>query len=314
MRRDGLHRLLPAAALGLLVIVVLSHTVDAQRRAQVPLLDFSGMWAHQNLMTEERATLINAVGGGAKIGDYTGFPLSEAGRQFADSWMAARIELPEHQCHPHPAQYSLWGPGNFRLSNIYDPLTDRIIGIRLQGTFGRADRTFWVDGRPHPPEWARHTWGGFSTGVFDGNMLTVDTTHLKEGWFSRNGITTTDAATMREHYIRHDNYLTVVFIINDPDHLDEPFIRTTQAVYDPTTILNAQECQPFNTNVINPDQEEGTVPHWLPGRNPQLKEFAETYGVPEEAARGYDKTLYPEYMAEIKQWAQEHRTAAPTTK
>ena len=111
---------------------------------------------------------------------------------------------------------------------------------------------------------------------------------------------------MREHYVKHDNYLTVVFIVNDPDHLTEPFIRSTQAVYDPTTILGAQECQPFNTNVINADQPRGYVPHWLPGQNNQLKDFAEAYGVPPEAARGEDKTLYPEYMAESRNG---HKTA-----
>jgi hypothetical protein len=304
--------------LAVLVILVLlgwaSRSAIAQRQQQQPLLDIQGMWNHNNLMTEDRAILINAVGGGAKIGDYTGFPLNDAGRQQADSWMAARSELPEHQCHPHPAQYSLWGPGNFRITNIYDSLSDRIIGMRLQGTFGRADRVFWVDGRPHPPEYARHTWGGFSTAQWDGNQLTVDTDHLKEGWFSRNGLTTSDDATMREHYIKHDNYLTVVFIVNDPEHLEEPFIRTTQAVSDPTTILNAQECQPFNTNVINADQPPGYVPHWLPGKNPQLKEFAETYGVPPDAARGGARTIYPEYMAEIKKWMQTREKGATDTK
>jgi hypothetical protein len=304
-----------AAILVVVLLALATRSALAQRGgAQPQLLDISGMWNHQNLMTEERATLINAVGGGAKIGDYTGFPLNDAGRQQGDSWMAARAELPEHQCHPHPAQYSLWGPGNFRISNVYDPLSDRIIGMRLQGTFGRADRTFWVDGRPHPPAYARHTWGGFSTAEWDGNMLTVDTTHLKEGWFSRNGLSTSDDATMREHYIKHDNYLTVIFLINDPEHLAEPFIRSTQAVSDPTTVLNAQECQPFNTNVINADQPRGYVPNWLPGKNPQLNEFAEMYGVPQEAARGVARTLYPEYMAEIKKWAQTREKSATATK
>ena len=303
------------AVVALVLLGIASRSVIAQRGGQQqPLLDIQGMWNHNNLMTEDRAILINAVGGGAKIGDYTGFPLNDAGRQQADSWMASRNELPEHQCHPHPAQYSLWGPGNFRISNIYDPLTDRITGMRLQGTFGRADRTFWVDGRPHPPAYARHTWGGFSTAQWDGNMLNVDTSHLKEGWFSRNGLTTSDAATMREHYIKHDNYLTVVFIVNDPEHLAEPFIRTTQAVYDPTTILGAQECQPFNTNVINADQPRGYVPHWLPGQNTQIAEFAETFGVPIAAARGEAHTVYPEYQAEIKKWMQTRPSSATATK
>ena len=301
---------LAGLALLALLVVVASRPTVAQRQQ---MLDIQGMWNHNDLMTEERATLINRVGGGANIGDYTGFPLNDAGRQWADSWMAARLELPEHQCHPHPAQYSLWGPGNFRISDIYEPQTERIIGMRLQGTFGRADRTFWLDGRPHPPDYARHTWAGFSTASWEGNMLTVETDHLKEGWFSRNGITSSDKATMREHYIRHDNYLTVVFIVNDPDHLEEPFIRTTQAVYDPSTLLGGQECQPFNTNVINADQPEGYVPHWLPGQNPGLHEFADKYGVPYEATRGGSKTIYPEYQAEIKKWV-EARTRATSSR
>ena len=288
--------------LGCLALVVVCLAAKPMLAQQAPILDITGMWNHGDMMTEERATLINAVGGGAKIGDYTGFPLNDAGRQWAESWQMARLEMPEHQCHPHPSQYSLWGPGNFRLSNVYDPLTDRIIGMKLQGTFGRADRTIWLDGRPHPGEYARHTWAGFSTGTWEGNQLTIETDHLKEGWFSRNGVTSTDKTTMREHYIRHDNYLTVVFIVNDPEHLEEPFIRTTQAVYDPTTQLGPAECQPFNTNVMNPNHPRDYVPHWLPGQNPQLHEFSDKYGVPYEATRGGSKTIYPEYIAEIKKW------------
>ena len=307
----NLKRATLAAAVAMLVLILATMSTSAQRGPQ--LLDITGMWNHNEMMTEDRAVLINRVGGGAKIGDYTGFPLNEAGRQWADSWMAARIEIPEHQCHPHPAQYSLYGPGNFRISNIYDPLTERITGMRLEGTFGRADRTFWLDGRPRPPEYARHTWAGFSLAQWEGNQLTVETTHLKEGWFSRNGITSSDRTTMREHYIRHDNYLTVVFIVNDPEHLEEPFIRTTQAVYDPTTILGPQECQPFNSNIINAGQPRGYVPHWLPGQNTQLGEFAEQFGVPPEAAHGMAKTIYPEYIGEIKKWIEGRTRPAVTS-
>src|SRR5687768_16811841 len=104
MRRATLAAVLAAA-----VVVLATTSTLAQRGPQ--LLDITGMWNHNDMMTEDRAVLINRVGGGAKIGDYTGFPLNEAGRQWADSWMASRIEVPEHQCHPHPAQYSLYGPG-----------------------------------------------------------------------------------------------------------------------------------------------------------------------------------------------------------
>ena len=49
-------------------------------------------------------------------------------------------------------------------------------------------RTIWMDGRPHPSEYAPHTWMGFSTGVWEGNMLTVTTTHVKQGWHRRENV------------------------------------------------------------------------------------------------------------------------------
>ena len=46
------------------------------------------------------------------------------------------------------------------------------------------------------PDYAAHTWMGFSTGKWDGNILTVYTTHLKWGWIRRNGLRHTDQATL----------------------------------------------------------------------------------------------------------------------
>jgi hypothetical protein len=39
--------------------------------------------------------------------------------------------------------------------------------------FHDAERTIYLDGRAHPPDTAPHTWSGFSTGVYEGNMLTI---------------------------------------------------------------------------------------------------------------------------------------------
>jgi len=97
-----------------------------------------------------------------------------------------------------------------------------------------------------------------------------------------------------------NDYLTVIFIVNDPEHFEEPFIRTTQAKFDPSTLIGVDECQPFDTNIVNVDQPPGFVPHWLPGQNPQLTEFGVMFGVPQEATRGGAKTLYPEYILELK--------------
>ena len=59
-----------------------------------------------------------------------------------------------------------------------------------------------MDRRPHPGPYAGHTWQGFSTGVWDGNMLVVTTTHLKANYLRRNGIASSDRRTVTEYWTR----------------------------------------------------------------------------------------------------------------
>jgi hypothetical protein len=44
------------------------------------------------------------------------------------------------------------------------------------------------------------------------------------------------------------------------------------------------------------DQPRGAVPHYQPGENPFLGEFASEYKLPGEAARGGAATMYPEFQ------------------
>jgi glyoxylase-like metal-dependent hydrolase (beta-lactamase superfamily II) len=164
------------------------------------------------------------------------------------------------------------------------------------GTFGQATRMLWLDGRPHPPAHAAHTWAGFSTARWDGDALTVFTTHLKAGWLQRNGVAHSDQATMTERFIRHGNVLTVVSIVDDPIYLEEPFIRTTNWVLNP-----GMEIRRTQFDVVDEvaGRQKGEVPHYLPGSPDalqKLKEFASRHGLPPAAARGGAASTYPEYQ------------------
>ena len=131
---DNVKRTMLVGFLALVVTLTAQPSTAQQQPQQLPVMDISGMWNHGNLMTEDRAVLINAVGGGAKIGDYTGFPLNEAGRQWTSTpgWKHAS-SCRSISAIRIPRRTSLWGPGNFRLTNVFDPLTERIIGINLRG-------------------------------------------------------------------------------------------------------------------------------------------------------------------------------------
>src|SRR5436190_23965913 len=57
--------------------------------------DLSGEWA--GLLHEDINHRNDALGGGPRIGDYTGLPINDAARARADAWDAALWTLPEHQ-------------------------------------------------------------------------------------------------------------------------------------------------------------------------------------------------------------------------
>ena len=158
-------------------------TANGQALAPAQLqIDLAGEWAPR--YNEDQPHRVP----GPDLGDYTGLPLNDAARLKARTWDAGVLSQPERQAQPHPATYSMRGPGpNFRMNKVVDPRTFALLGYSLTGLFGNADRTIWLDGRPHPHELAEHTWNGFSTGVWVEGKLKVTTTHIKAGTIQRNG-------------------------------------------------------------------------------------------------------------------------------
>jgi hypothetical protein len=253
-------------------------------------IDLSGEWAPR--FHEDQPERIP----GPDIGDYLGLPINAAARLHADSWDASLLTLPEHQCKPHPADYSPRGPANLRLWKEIDTASQAVIAWHTHISWQAPERTIYMDGRPHPPEYAAHTWQGFSTGKWEGDMLTVTTTHLKMGWIRRNGVPRSDSATLVEHFMRHGDWLTLISWINDPVYLEEPFVRTTNWALDPHQTIAAYPCG----IVVEVDRPQGTVPHHLPGSNTFLNEFPAKFNLPAEAARGGAETMYPEYMLKLQ--------------
>jgi hypothetical protein len=270
-----------------LALLAFTTLVSVPAFAQV---DFSGEWAtrhHED--SQER-------GPGGPLGDYTGIPLNDAARLRADSWDAALYGLAEWQCRPHAA-YSMWRSVHpVRIWKDVEPVTGETMAIHANFQ-DLIERVIYMDGRPHPPEEAPHTWAGFSTGKWDGDMLTVTTTHLKEYIIRRDGVPISDLTTMIEHWIRHGDYLTIAQIVTDPVYLTEPFIQTTDFVLDPH-IQDIPELCELEEETEHP---LGWVPHRLPGTTTDAEEFAKKHGLPVEAVRGGAETMYPEYRKKLKQ-------------
>ena len=138
---------------------------------------------------------------------------------------------------------------------------------------------------------------GFSTGKWEGSMLTVYTTHMKDGWIRRNGLPVSDQATLIEHFIRHGNMFTHVSIVTDPVYLTEPLIKTQDFNQ---VIPEGQNWVYPCSSVVEIERPRGAVPHYLPGENPFLHEYADKFKIPLEAVLGGAETMYPEYQAKLR--------------
>ena len=170
--------------------------------------------------------------------------------------------------------------------------------------------------RPAPSGWtavrirptnAPHTWMGFSTGVWEGNMLTVTTTHIKQGWVRRNGLPESDGDAHRT--------------LHPPRRHPHPRLRRDRSGVSHRAAgeergVPAQRPRAAGRHVTMGVRSGGrdcgpvgraTCPAYFPDENPFLLEFRTDTGIPEIATRGGAETMYPEFIGHGS------KTATPTS-
>ncbi len=270
-----------AAALSLFILAAVPASAE---------VDLSGSWAARN---HEDSQLRFQ---GPLAVDYTGLPLNEGGRARALSYSQSQLSEPERVCLFYAPYYLMIGPFGVRMWSEPDPLTGNVVSWHIGGWEDRAPTTIWMDGRLHPPKNAPHEKSGFTTGVWEGNILSTYTTHIKAGYVRRNGAPTSDEATMTQHFIRHGDILTITTLLDDPVYFSEPLYwsRTFQ--------LEAAPIAAMGPPCIQGDEgtKEGVVPHYLPGKNPWVGEMTTKFHIPQEAVLGGAETMYPEFRKKMK--------------
>ena len=230
-------------------------------------------------------------------GDFTGVPLNDAARRYAEAFDVTRVAVLEHQCQPYNLAHIYRGPNQFRIWEEKDPANQQVIAYRIYNGTYMQNRTIWMDGREHPPEYAPHTHMGFSTGRWDGDILTVYSTHIKKEFYRRSGVPSSDRTTVVEHFIRHGNLLSHVMIINDPDYLTEPYVLSQEF----TLMERANQNWLYNCEyVMEVPMDKNDVPFYLPGQNPFIEDYSKQFGLPFEAVFGGAETTYPEFKPRLE--------------
>jgi hypothetical protein len=128
-------------------------------------------------------------------------------------------------------------------------------------------------------------------------VLWVHTDHLKQGYLQRSqGLLLSDKTTMDERIFRYDNILVDIMMISDPAYLSRPFIYSKLYAYIPQGNMDPYPCAVHN-QVPAP---EGYVPMKLPFYTTNYNDLFFNKGIPIEAAKGGEQTMFPEYQDYLK--------------
>ncbi len=294
-------RLIGLVGLSVLVLAGMGSPSEASAQA---VIDFSGEWLDNSFESDDRGGPprlgLIANGYDSLPGNLLGLPYNDAGRQKAATSDMAIYSHPAWIFRPHPIQYSMrgFGLGSWRMIKEIDPETGRLLAYRVTGGYN-LDRLIWMDGRERPPDYAEHTYTGFSTGRFERDMLVVTTTHIKHGYHRRNGSPASDQTRMTEYFIRHGDRMTHVQFTEDPIYLEEPLVRTTDHIFAPTRQAGTFRARSLWNTGEEVMWDEGYLPHYTLG-TPHTQ-ISDWLGIPYETTWGGSETLYPEYREKLRQ-------------
>ena len=196
-------------------------------------------------------------------------------------------------CRPFMATYAPRTLSTMRIWDTTDPQTQEQTKIESTMAFANPHRVIRMpaSNHPYPSASAPHTWQGYSTGKWVGNVLWVHTDHLKQGYLQRSqGLLLSDKTTMDERIFRYDNILVDIMMISDPADLSRPFIYSKLYAYIPQGNMDPYPCAVHN-QVPAP---EGYVPMKLPFYTTNYNDLFFNKGIPIEAAKGGEQTMFPD--------------------
>ena len=200
-------------------------------RQQAPI-DLTGYWV--SVVTEDwRYRMITAP-----KGDHPGLPLSAEGNRVANAWDPAQDEAAGEQCKAYGAAGVMRAPGRLRVTWESDQ------SLKVDTEAGTQTRLLVFGAAPAASGAA--TWQGTSVaqwevagggrrgrgGAPQGGSLKVVTTRMRPGYLQKNGVPYGESAVLTEYFSRTtepngDSWLIVTHIVEDPQYLTQPFVRST---------------------------------------------------------------------------------------
>jgi hypothetical protein len=206
----------------------------ASARAAAPI-DLTGQWVSV-VADDWRWRMVTPP-----KGDVLYLPVNEAGRRMAEQWDAAKDAAAGEACRAYGAGGIMHMPTRLRIS------WDNDTTLKLETDTGTQTRLFRFGATD--PGSGEATWQGFSAAAWElpggggrgarqggprpGSSLRVNTSRMRLGYYRRNGVPYGPNARMTEWFtvLTEPNgaqYLVVTKILEDPQYMAAPFVRSVQ--------------------------------------------------------------------------------------
>jgi ABC-type transport system substrate-binding protein len=237
-----------------LLLTLCTATLAAQRgqspRAAAPV-DLTGYWV--TVVTEDwRYRMVTPA-----RGDHPSVPLNAAGNTIANTWDAAKDEAAGEQCRAYGAAGVMRLPGRIRITWQDDST------LKIETEEGTQTRLLKLGSTPAD---VKESWQGESAAQWEfagggragrgavaprpaGGDLKVVTTKMRPGYLQKNGVPYSASAVLTEYFSRTiepngDSWLILTSIVEDPQYLTGPFIRSThyKRLPDNNTAWEAEPC------------------------------------------------------------------------
>jgi hypothetical protein len=220
-------------------------------RAAAPV-DLTGYWV--TIVTEDwRYRMVTPA-----RGDHPSVPLNAAGNALANAWDPAKDEAAGEQCRAYGAAGVMRAPGRVHVTWQDDATIKidteagtqtRVLRFATQGAGDAA--AGWQGSSTATWEFAGAARGGRGAapqGPRSGNLKVV-TTRMRPGYLQKNGVPYSANAVLTEYFSRTvepngDSWLILTSIVEDPQYLTGPFIRSThyKRLPDTSTAWEPEPC------------------------------------------------------------------------
>tara|TARA_R110000824_G_scaffold336_1_gene1686 strand:- start:107722 stop:108507 length:786 start_codon:yes stop_codon:yes gene_type:complete len=199
---------------------------------EVAYFDLSGYWVP--IITEDwRFRMVTPP-----IGDFGGVPLNTEGQRLANAWNPEVDIAAGNECKAYGVGGIMRMPTRLRIS------WENNETLRIDSDAGRQRRLLYFQADNLPSNrslqgssltsWEKQQQSsGFNPfAATEGpGTLVVETDNVMEGYLRKNGIPYSEEATIKEYFVRHDDFgyswFTVTTIVEDPVYLSRSFITST---------------------------------------------------------------------------------------